>query len=402
MANTFIKLARRIQQVQPSMTLAIDAKAKAMKAKGLDVIGFGAGEPDFYTPDNVKLAGKRAIDDNQTRYTPVPGTPTLKKAIANKLQNENCLSYAAEQIIVSCGAKHSLYNLAQVLWEEGDEILIPAPYWVSYPEIIKLSGATPVIIPTNGDSNFKITPQQLMEFVTPKTRAIILNSPSNPTGSAYTKSELEAIAEFVLEKKLLVISDEIYEKIVFDEFEQYSIASLNEEIKKQTVVVNGVSKAYCMTGWRIGYLAAEPEITKAVSKLQGQSTSNPATISQSAAVEALIGPQDYISQQTREFQTRRDFLVTGLNNLPGVSCKKPQGTFYSFPDFSGVYGKTGNGKLIDGSLTLSEYLLDEVKVALVPGIAFGADRNMRMSFACSMKDLQNGLDRIGDALQKLS
>ena len=397
-----MKFAKRIKQVQPSMTLAIDSKAKAMKAEGQDVIGFGAGEPDFDTPENIKEAGISAIRDNQTRYTPVAGIPPLKKAIVDKLKNENGLSYSPDQIVVSCGAKHSLYNLAQVLWEEEDEILIPSPYWVSYPEIVKLAGATPVTVPTIGETQFKTTPDQLLQYTSPRTRAIILNSPSNPTGSAYTKKELEALAEFVVKRDLLVISDEIYEKIVFEGFEQTSIASFSDEIKKRTVVVNGVSKAYCMTGWRIGYLAADPKIAKAVSKLQGQSTSNPASISQLAALEALTGRNDYIVEQVKEFQARRDFLVAGLNDLPGVFCNTPQGTFYSFPDFSGIYGKTWRGKEVTGSLTLSEYLLNEVKVALVPGIAFNQDRNLRMSFACSMEDLKTGLDRISAALEQLS
>ncbi len=396
-----MKIAQRIQQVQPSMTLAIDAKAKELKAQGVDVIGFGAGEPDFSTADNVKEAAIRAIQNNQTCYTPASGTVDLKKAIVEKFKSENGLNYDPSQIIVSCGAKHSIYNLAQVLWEEGDEVLIPGPFWVSYPEMVKLAGASPVIIPTNATTDFKTTPDQLIEKVSPKTRALILNSPSNPTGSAYSKKELERIAEFALKQELLIITDEIYEKIVFDDFEQFSIASLSDEVKRNCVVVNGVSKAYCMTGWRIGYLAAEPNIAKAVNTLQGQSTSNPSSISQTAAVEALTGPQDYIAKQVQEFQMRRDFLVQGLNALPGVSCYNPVGTFYLFPDFSGAYGKSFGGKEIRGSLAMGEYLLEQGKVAMVPGVAFGANDYMRMSFACSMDDLKNGLERIRKTLEAL-
>lgn len=396
-----MKLAKRIQQVQPSMTLEINAKARALKAKGEDIISFGAGEPDSPTPENIKNAGIEAIRQDLTRYTAVGGTDEIKDAVIAKFKNDNGLTYQRNQVVVSCGAKHSLYNLAQVLWEEGDEVIIPSPYWVSYPEIVRLSGAAPIIANTTAATEFKLVPEQLKGLITPRTRALILNSPSNPTGSAYEKKELEALAEVALQHRLLIVSDEIYEKIVFDGFAQCSFASLSEEVKRNCVVVNGVSKTYAMTGWRIGYLAAEPEIAAAVTKLQGQSTSNPASISQAAAIEALTGSQDEAERRVKEFQGRRDFLLKRLEEMTGVSCYKPVGTFYTFPDFSGVFGKTYNGNAIDGSLALTQFLLDAAKVALVPGIAFGADDNARMSFAVSMEDLSEGLDRIAAALGSL-
>ena len=383
------------------MTLAISTLAQEMKARGEDIIGFGAGEPDFPTPDNIKQAAIRGIQENDTHYTPVGGTPALKKAIVDKFQTDNQLRYEASQIVVSCGAKHSFYNLAQVLWQAGDEIIIPAPYWVSYPDMVLLAGATPVIVGTSEKAEFKITPDQLAEAVTPNTRAVVLNSPSNPTGSAYTRAELEALAECALRHRLLIISDEIYEKIVFDSFQHVSIASLSEEVKKSCVVINGVSKAYAMTGWRIGYLAAEPEIAKAVGKLQGQSTSNPTSISQAATVEALTGPQDAVARMAKEFEQRRNITLNHLKNIPGVTCYSPVGAFYSFPDFSSYYGKSFEETPINGSLELGQYLLQEAKVALVPGIAFGADANARLSFATSEKNIETGLTRIAEGLSQL-
>jgi len=396
-----MKFSDRINSVQPSMTLAISALAQEMKARGEDIIGFGAGEPDFPTPDNIKQAAIRAIQENDTHYTPVGGTPALKQAIVEKFQADNGLRYEKNQIVVSCGAKHSFYNLAQALWQAGDEIIIPAPYWVSYPDMVLLADAKPVIIDTTEKAEFKITPEQLAEAVTPNTRAVVINSPSNPTGSAYTREELEALAECALRHKLLIISDEIYEKIVFDDFEHVSIASLSEEVKKNCVVINGISKAYAMTGWRIGYLAAEPAIAKAVDKLQGQSTSNPTSISQAATVEALTGPQDAVARMAKEFELRRDLIVKLLKNIPGVTCYNPVGAFYSFPDFSSYYGKSFDGKPINGSLELGEYLLKEARVALVPGVAFGADANARLSFATSQKNIENGLTRIAEGLSRL-
>ena len=397
-----MKFSNRIQQVNPSMTLAIDAKAKEMKANGQDVIGFGAGEPDFETPERIKQAGIRAIEANDTHYTPVGGSNELKDAIITKMQRDNSLDYERNQILVSCGAKHSFYNLAQTLWEEGDEVIIPAPYWVSFPEMVGLAGAKAVIIDTDATNNFKITVDQIKEVLTPNTRAILINTPSNPTGFAYEKSELEAIAEFALENNLLMISDEIYEWIIFDDFKHTSIASLSNEAQKNCVVINGVSKCYAMTGWRIGYIAANEEIVKNVQKLQGQSTSGPCSISQAASVEALTGPHDDVLAMVREFEKRRDVMIDQLNSIAGVYCNKPNGSFYSFPDFSALYGKKEpRGKVLQGSLDFTEYLLTEKKVAIVPGIAFGADANARMSFASSLDQIEEGVKRIKEAVELL-
>lgn len=396
-----MKFSKRIQKIQPSMTLSIEAKARELKERGEDVIGFGAGEPDFPTPEHIKNAGIEAIRQNQTRYTPVAGTNELKDAIIAKFKKENGLSYQRNQIVVSCGAKQSFYNLAQVLWEEGDEVIVPAPYWVSYPEMILLSGAKPVIVPTTAACEFKVSPEQLKNVVTPSTKALIINSPSNPTGAAYSKKELERLAEFALKHRLLIISDEIYEKIVFDGFQPVSIAALSPEVQRNCVVINGMSKSYAMTGWRIGYLAAEADIAEQITKLQGQMTSNPTSISQVASIAALNGAQEAIEKMAEEFQKRRDVLVDKLRAIAGVSCYKPAGSFYAFPDFSGVYGKSGKGKTITSSLELADYLLTEVKVAIVPGIAFGADAHARVSFATSMENIKRGLDRIADALNAL-
>ena len=385
------------------MTLAITAKAQALRNQGEDVIGFGAGEPDFATPENIKQAAIRAIQNNETHYTPVAGTEALKEAIQTKFKTENQLSYEKNQIVVSCGAKHSFYNLAQVLWEAGDEVIIPAPYWVSYPEIVVLAGATPVIVDSDETTNFKITPALLEEAITPRTRAWILNSPGNPTGSAYTRKELEALAEVALKHNLLVITDEIYEKIVFDGFQNTSIAALGEDIKRNTVVINGASKCFAMTGWRIGYLAGDPAIASAVTKLQSQSTSNPTSVAQAAAVEALIGADTpkAVENMVAEFKTRRDFLMARFEKLPGVRCYTPVGSFYSFPNFYECLGKKWQDKTLAGSLDVAEFLLQEARVALVPGIAFGADNNLRLSFATSMDNIQRGLDRIEQALSTL-
>ena len=397
-----MKFSHRIQQVKPSMTLAIDAKAKELKAKGEDVISFGAGEPDFNTPDRIKQAAIRAIEANYTHYTPVGGTNELKDSIITKMKRDNDLEYDRSQILVSCGAKHSFYNLAQALWEEGDEVIIPAPYWVSFPEMVVLSGAKPVIIDTDASNNFKITVDQIKQVLTPKTRAILINTPSNPTGFAYEKSELEEIAEYALENNLLMISDEIYEWIIFDGYRHTSIASLSKEAQKNCVVINGVSKCYAMTGWRIGYIATDAEIIKKVQKLQGQSTSGPSSISQAASIEALTGPHDDVLKMVREFERRRNIMVDQLTAIPEVACRRPNGSFYSFPDFSSLYGKKDlKGKQLQGSLDFTEFLLTEKKVAIVPGIAFGADANARMSFATSMEKIEEGVKRIKEGIALL-
>ena len=396
-----MKFSKRIQSIQPSMTLAVDAKAKELRACGVDVLGFGAGEPDFDTPDRIKYAGIEAIEQNETHYTPAGGTDLLKQSILDKLKRENRLNYKKNQILVSCGAKHSIFNLAQVLWEEGDEIIIPAPYWVSYPEIIRYAGAQPVIIDTKEANEFKITPDQIEAAVTSNTRAIFINSPSNPTGAAYTRKELESIAECALRHKLLIVSDEIYEKLVYEGFVQSSIAALDKEVQDNCVVINGVSKSYAMTGWRIGYIGASADIVKQMGKLQGQSTSSPTSISQAASIAALNESEVDVKRMVDEFQKRRNALFDWLLDIPGVTCYKPVGSFYTFPDFSAFYGKSFQGKTVRGSITLAEFLLEEGKVALVPGIAFGADNNLRMAFAASMDVISQGVERIAEALVRL-
>ncbi len=398
-----MKLAGRVGKIQPSPTLAITNKAKTMKAQGIDVVGFGAGEPDFDTPDHIKSAAKKALDEGYTKYTPVPGSPELKDAILAKLSRDNGLSYKRENIIVSVGAKHSIYNAAQALLEEGDEVIIPAPYWVSYPDITLLAGATPVILPARQENGFKITPEQIEGAVTKKTRLLVLNSPSNPTGAAYTKDELQRLAEVVVRRDLLVLSDEIYEKLVYDGFEFFSIASFGEEIRNRTILVNGLSKAYSMTGWRIGYVAADKGLVAAMNNIQSQSTSNPVSFCDKAAIEALNGPQEFLTAWVAEFDKRRRYIVDRLNAMPGVSCLLPQGAFYVFPNFSGVYGKrTPGGKAIGDSSALAAYLLDDYKVASVPGVAFGDDACQRLSYATSMKNIEKGMDRIEQAVQALA
>lgn len=396
-----MKFSKKIHRIQPSMTLAVDAKAKKLIANGEDIISFGAGEPDFDTPDKIKQAGIAAIEKNVTHYTQVGGMVSLKQAILNKFERDNNLIYDKNQIMVSCGAKHSLFNIAQVLWEEGDEIIVPAPYWVSYPDIIRYAGAKPIIIDTLSSNGFKITPSQINSAITPNTRAIIINSPSNPTGSAYSKRELELIAECALSNKLLIVADEIYEKIVFDGFEQHSICSIGKEVQNNSILVNGVSKSYAMTGWRIGYLAANEKIVKQIEKLQGQSTSNPTSISQMASITALNDSEADVRQMVDEFQKRRDFLFNCLIKIPFVTCYKPVGSFYMFPDFSAFYGKSFKGIKVNNSTQLASFLLEEGKVVLVPGIAFGADRNLRISFAASMNTIKNGVDRIIKTLELL-
>jgi len=395
-------LSSRAKSLKPSPTLAINAKAKSMQAQGVHVISFGAGEPDFDTPENIKQAAKKAIDDGFTKYTPVGGIDDLKDAIIKKFQRDNQLTYKRSEIIVSCGGKHSFYNLAQAIFDRGDEVIVPAPYWVSYPPMVALANATPVIAETMEKNEFKITPEELKKAITPKTKALILNSPSNPTGSAYTRKELEGIAEIALSKNIFVISDEIYEKIVYDGFKFISIASLSDEIKRRTIIVHGVAKTYAMTGWRIGYSAGSEEIISAMNNIQSQSTSNPTSISQKASVEALIGSQSEVDKMVSAFGQRRNYIVDRLNKIPGVSCYKPVGAFYVFPNFSSYYGKSFQGKKIENSTHLTDFLLDVARVAVVPGVEFGADPFERLSYATSMEDIKEGLDRIEGSLKKLS
>lgn len=391
-------LSSRARAIKPSPTLAIDAKAKALKAQGVDVIGFGVGEPDFDTPRNIKDAAIRAIENGFTKYCPVGGTDDLKDAIIEKLKKDNGLSYERDEIIVSCGAKHSLYNIAMTVLEKGDEVIIPAPYWVSYPDIVALADATPVIVNTTERNGFKMTAEEFKKAVTPNTKAVVINSPSNPTGSSYGRKELEAIAEIAVEKKILIISDDIYEKLVYDGFEFISIASLGKEVKDITIVVNGVSKAYAMTGWRIGYAAGPKGIVTAMANIQSQSTSNPTSIAMKASAEALIGPQDAVSAMVKEFDKRRVCMVERLNSIKGITCLRPNGAFYAFPNITSLLGRNFNGKILENSSDVASFLLDEVKVALVPGSAFGAEGYMRLSYAASMDKIKEGLDRIEKAV----
>ena len=396
-----MKLAARISLIKPSPTLTIQAKANALKAAGRDIIGFGAGEPDFDTPQNIKAAAVRAIEAGFTKYTPVGGIDELKDAVIAKLQRDNRLAYKRSEVVISCGAKHSLFNIAQVLFEEGDEVLIPSPYWVSYTDIVYLTGAQPVVIKTDIGDDFKLQPSQLEAAITPRTRAIIISYPSNPAGVSYSLKELEALAEVIVRKGIMVISDDIYEKIIYDDQPFYTLASLGDELKRLSIVVNGVSKTYSMTGWRIGYCAGAEEIIAAITKYQSQNTSNPTSIAQKAAVEALNGPQESVEMMRREFQKRRDVITERLNAIPGVTCLKPQGAFYVFPDVSYYYGHSFGGKTITNSAEMATYLLDESNVALVPGGDFGHDDHIRISYATSMGQIEKGLERIREALLRL-
>jgi aspartate aminotransferase len=396
-----MSLTQRVQRIKPSPTMAITAKAKLMKSKGEDVVGFSAGEPDFDTPDFIKEAAIQAIRDGHTKYTPVGGLPALKEAIQHKLKRDNDLDYTANEILVSCGGKHTLYNIAQVLFEAGDEVLIPAPYWVSYPDQALLNDATPVIVETQEGHGFCLTPEELAKAITKKTKAIILNSPSNPTGAAYSEDQLAALAEVIVKHNIYCISDEIYEKIVYDGFVFKSIASLGEAIKKLTLTVNGASKVYSMTGWRMGFAAGPEEVIAAMTKVQGQVTSNINTPTQYACIAALTGPQDFLKGWVTEFQKRRDYILERLAKIPGIACFKPQGAFYVFPNVSTYFEKSFEGKTIGSAQGLADYLLDHHQVAVVPGEGFGAPHNIRLSYALSMDDIQKGLDRIESGLAQL-
>jgi aspartate aminotransferase len=395
-------ISRRAQNISPSPTLAITAKAKQMKAEGIDVISFGAGEPDFDTPENIKAAACKALGSGFTKYTATAGTLGLRQAICNKLKQDNALSYKPSQIIVSNGAKHSLYNAVMTLCDPGDEVIIPAPYWVTYPEQVKLAEGTPVFVKADENTGFKITPQMLLSAITDKTKVLMLNSPSNPTGAVYSRQELVAIAEIAIQKNLYVISDEIYEKMVYNGGRHVSIASLGDEIKKRTVVINGLSKSHSMTGWRIGYAAAEPQITAAMVHIQDHSASNPVSFSQSGAVEALLGSQESVKMMVEEFNKRRKVITAGLSAIPGIVCPEPGGAFYVFPNVSALFGKTAGGAVIEDADAFAAYLLGEARVAVVPGGGFGAPNNIRLSYATSMANIEKGIVRIAEAVGKLA
>jgi len=396
-----MSVSERIKGIKPSPTLAMNAKALSMRAAGVDVISFGVGEPDFETPKHIREEAFQAMEGGFTHYTAVGGIPELKQAIVEKFQRDNNLQYEPAEVMVSCGGKHVLYNLAQALLNPGDEVIIPAPYWVSYPPIAVLAGAKPVIVETQEEDDFRLRPEALAAAMTPKTKLLVLNSPSNPTGSVLSKTDLEFLAEVILRHNVMVVSDEIYEKLIFDDTPFYSIAQVSEALKSRTFVVNGVSKTYAMTGWRIGYVAGPREVIAGMTKIQSQSTSNPNSIAQKASVAALRGPQAGVQEMVQAFDERRRYLVDRLNAMPGIHCNMPKGAFYAFPNLSHYWGAKTEGMTVDGSTQLCEYLLSEARVALVPGEAFGSDDFVRFSYATSLKTIEEGLNRIEKALGKL-
>ncbi|MEC4889648.1 MAG: pyridoxal phosphate-dependent aminotransferase [Nitrospira sp.] len=397
-----MKLAARVSRITPSPTLAMTATAKAMAAQGIDVVDFSSGEPDFDTPEPVKAAAEAAIRAGFTKYTPSSGIDELRQAVIDKLQTELGLRYEKSQILISCGAKHSLYNLAEALLEQGDEIIIPTPYWVSYADQALLNDATPVLLPTREDQGYAINPDELQRLITPRTKAIIVNSPCNPTGATYDKRTLEAIAEIALKHKILIISDEIYEKVLYDGATHLSIATLSPDVAAQTVIINGVSKAYAMTGWRIGYAAGPKDLLTAMANIQSQSTSNPCSISQKAAVAALRVGNPFTEKMVAEFDRRRKVMVERLNGIPGVSCRLPGGAFYAFPNIRGVLGRRGPNGVIDSPTAFANYLLKDAHVAVVPGEPFGSADHIRLSYATSMEAIIKGLDRLAAAVGKLT
>ena len=400
--NTLI--AERMSLIKPSPTMAVTKMAAEMKAAGKDIIGLGAGEPDFDTPDHIKNAAIEAIKNGETKYTAVDGTPALKKAIAKKFYKDNSIKYNIDEIIVSVGGKQVLYNALMSSINPGDEVIIPSPFWVSYPDMVSLAGGVPIIVEGKEKNNFKIQPDDIRDKISTKTKWIIINSPSNPTGSSYSEEELRDIGNLLMEyENIFVMSDDIYEKIIYDDFKFFSLAEVVPELKDRILTVNGVSKAYAMTGWRIGYAGGPKHLITAMSKLQSQSTSNPSSISQAAALAALEGPEEFLLERNERFKTRRDMVVKMLNECNGLSCIKPSGAFYVYPSCSGIIGKSSNeGKLIENSIDFSSYLLESVGVAVVPGSAFGADPFFRISYATSDSILEEACNRIKKACEQLS
>jgi aspartate aminotransferase len=391
-----IPLSHRVQSIKPSPTLAVTARAAELRTEGKDIIGLGTGEPDFDTPQHIKEAAIEALRKGQTKYTAVDGTAELKLAIINKFKRENDLTYNNNQILVSCGAKHSIYNLLQATLNPGDEVIIPAPYWVSYPDMVKLAGAEPVILKTTIEDSFKITPDKLRGAISDKTRMVVFNSPSNPTGVSYSKEELAALAEVLLNyRDILIMTDDIYEHILWGQDKFINIVNACPELYDQTIVVNGVSKAYSMTGWRIGYVGGPESIVKGMKKIQSQSTSNASSIAQAAAVAALDGDQTYIKESTGIFKARHDFVLKSLQEIDGINCLASEGTFYSFPDMNDLIEKLDG---ISNDIELAEFFLEKAEVAMVPGSAFGAPGCMRISFATSMENLEKSMERIKAAL----
>jgi len=395
-------IAERTKLIKPSVTLAIAAKAGKLRSEGIDVVNFSAGEPDFDTPDHIKAAAVEALRRGMTKYTDVKGIEPLRAAIVHKYEQEYGLPYRKEDVLVSCGAKHSLYNVFQAVINPGDEILIPAPYWVSYSDMALLAEGIPKIIQTSEATGFRITAKQLEAALTPKTKVFVLNSPCNPTGASYGADELLAIARVLEKHSCLVIADDIYEKIVYDDFQVHNIVALNPALRDQTVIINGVSKTYAMTGWRIGYAIGPADIISAAAKIQSQSTSNATSIAQAAALEAIKGPQDDVITMVREFHKRRDVIVDRLNAIEGMRCLKPQGAFYVFPNVSTLLGRTANSKKLASPCDFADYLLEEAKVAVVPGEDFGSKEHIRFSYATSLEDIEKGCRRIHEAVQKLN
>ena len=396
-----MKISRKIANIKPSPTIAISSLAGEMKRKGIDVINFSAGQPDFPTPENIKEAGIQAIRNNHTKYTPAPGIPEIRDAICRKLKRENDLEYTPDQVIVSSGAKQSIYLALQVLLEEGDEAIIISPYWVSYPPQVELTGAKPVIINTTLENDFKTTAEEIEKYITDKTKVLILNSPNNPTGSLFTINELEEIADLLVRKNIFIVTDEIYEQLIYDNQKAVSIASLNDDIKQLTLTVNGASKSYSMTGWRVGYAAGPKEVVGGMSKLQSQLDTHAVSISQYAAIEAFDNGAEYTRKMRESFDERRKYVVKRLNEIDGIKTNVPKGAFYIFPQVSAYYGKKHNDTPINDSVSFCKYMLEEMKIALVPGVAFGDDNCLRFSYAASMEDIKNGIDRLEEGLKKL-
>ena len=393
-------LADRMKTLAPSPTLAMQSKAKAMRSQGIDVISFGAGEPDFDTPTRIKDAARRALDSGQTKYTEVGGIPELRAAVCHKLKRDNGLDYSADEITVSCGAKHTLYNIVMALVNPGDEVVIPSPDWVSYPEQVRLLGGVPVFVPTPERTGFDLDPAELRRAVTEKTKLIIVDSPGNPTGAVFSPEALAEVARLAVERDLWVVSDECYETLTY-EGRHVSIASLSPEAKARTIVVNTCSKAYAMTGWRIGYAAGPKPVIRAMTDVQSQVTSNPTSIAQWAAVEALSGPQDDVAKMVGEFDRRRRVIIEGLNAIPGVSCVMPRGAFYAFPNVSGLFGKRAKAGVLRGSADVCAFLLDEARIATVAGIDFGSDAHIRLSYATGLETITEGLARMRRAVSTL-
>jgi len=390
-----MKVSKRAQEVPPSATLAVTARAQELKAQGADVVGFGAGEPDFDTPDYIKDAAIEALKAGKTKYTAAAGIIELRTAIANKLKEENGLEYSPNQIIINIGGKHSVYEAMQAVLDPGDEVILGTPYWVTYPETIKLAGAVATIIETDKNNSYKITPSQLKEAITEKTAMLLINSPSNPGGFTYTPEELKAIAEVLEGTKVMVLSDEIYEKLIYGDTRFVSFASLSEDAYNRTLTLNGFSKTFSMTGWRLGYTAGPLEVIKAMGRLQSHMTSNPVTFGQYAALAALGQPAGQtIENMRKEFERRGKYMAERLNSVEGVECPEPTGAFYCFPDVSSHYGRNINGAQINGSMDFAKALLEQTNVALVPGLPFGCDNNIRLSFACSLEQITKGLDRL--------